>query len=64
MAREVLGEVADAPLELREQGKIRFCGMTVVRKTSAPHRVIDWGALQIVQAVYDLVNPGAGADVS
>ena len=60
---EALGEVADTLVELQEQGKVRFCGMTGVGETAALHRVIDSGALQTVQAVYNLVNPSAGADV-
>lgn len=60
---EALGDVADALPELQEHGKVRFCGMTGVGETAVLHRVIDSGALQTVQAVYNLVNPSAGVDV-
>ena len=60
---EALGEVAEALLELREQGKVRFLGMTAVGDTPALHSIIDSGALQTVQSVYNLVNPSAGTTV-
>ena len=61
--QEVLGEVVDALQELRTQGKVRFWGMTGVGETPALHQVIDSGALNTVQSVYNLVNPSSGADV-
>ena len=60
---EVLGEVVDALRVLRDQGKVRFWGMTAVGETPALHRVIDSGTLNTVQSVYNLVNPSAGVDV-
>ena len=60
---EALSEVADALRELRDQGKVRFWGMTAVGETEALHRVIDSGTLNTVQSVYNLVNPSAGAAV-
>ena len=60
---ETLGEVADALRELRDQGKVRFFGMTAVGETVALHRIIESGTLNTVQSVYNLVNPSAGADV-
>ena len=60
---EALGEVADALLELRSQGKIKRFGMTAVGDTSALHRIIESGALNTVQSVYNLVNPSAGSPV-
>ena len=60
---EALGEVVDALQELRDQGKVRFWGMTAVGETPALHRVIDSGALNTIQSVYNLLNPSAGADV-
>ena len=59
---EVLGEVVDALRELRDQGKVRFWGMTAVGETPALHRVIDAAALNCVQSVFNLVNPSAGSD--
>ena len=61
---ETLGEVVDALRELRDQGKVRFWGMTAVGETAALHRVIDSEKLNTVQSVYNLVNPSAGAEVS
>lgn len=60
---ETLGEVVDALRELRDQGKVRFWGMTAVGETAALHRVIDSSMLNTVQSVYNLVNPSAGTDV-
>ncbi len=60
---ETLGEVVDALRELRDQGKVRFWGMTAVGETESLHRVIDSAALDTVQSVYNLVNPSSGSDV-
>ena len=60
---ETMGEVADALRELREQGKVRFFGMTAVGDTAALHRIIESGTLNTVQSVYNLVNPSAGNSV-
>ena len=57
---EALGEVVDALQELRQQGKVRFWGMTAVGETAALHRIIGSGALNTIQSVYNLVNPSAG----
>ncbi len=57
---EALGEVVDALQELRQQGKVRFWGMTAVGEPTALHRVIAAGALNTIQSVYNLVNPSAG----
>ncbi|MCY4365394.1 MAG: aldo/keto reductase [Chloroflexi bacterium] len=57
---EALGEVVEALTQLREQGKVSFCGMTAVGETPALHRVIGSGALNTIQSVYNLVNPSAG----
>ena len=42
--RQVLDEVVPAFERLRQQGKIRFLGMTAVGDTAAMHQVIDAGA--------------------
>ena len=60
---ETLGEAVDALRELREQGKVRFWGVTAVGETAALHRVIDSATLHTVQSVYNLVNPSAGSSV-
>ena len=61
-SEETLGEVVDALRQLRDQGKVRFWGMTAVGETTALHRVIDSAKLNAVQSVYNLVNPSAGAE--
>ena len=58
-----MGEVVEALGELRDQGKVRFWGMTAVGETAALHLVIDSGKLNTVQSVYNLVNPSAGTDM-
>ena len=60
---EALGEVIEALVALRDQGKIRFLGMTAVGETEALHRVIGAGTLNTIQSVYNLVNPSAGNPV-
>jgi len=57
---ELLGEVMDALTQLREQGKVRYWGMTAVGESAALHRVIGSGSLNTIQSVYNLVNPSAG----
>jgi len=60
----VLGEVVPAFERLRQQGKIRFCGITAVGDTSALHRVVDARVFDTAQVSYNLLNPSAGAAVS
>ena len=60
---EALGEVVEALQEMREEGKVRFWGMTAVGETEALHRIIDSGTLDTVQSVYNLVNPSSGGEV-
>jgi len=57
--RQVLDEVAPAFERLRQQGKIRFLGMTAVGDTTALHQVIDAGAFDSAQVVYNMLNPSA-----
>jgi aryl-alcohol dehydrogenase-like predicted oxidoreductase len=57
--RQVLDEVAPAFERLREQGKIRFLGMTALGETAALHRVIDAGVFDSAQVVYNMLNPSA-----
>ncbi len=61
--KEATGEVVDALRELREQGKVRYGGMTAVGETDALQRVIDSATLNTIQSVYNLVNPSAGMAV-
>jgi aryl-alcohol dehydrogenase-like predicted oxidoreductase len=58
--RQVLDEAVPALERLREQGKIRFFGLTALGDTPALHRVIDAGAFDSAQVVYNMLNPSAG----
>jgi aryl-alcohol dehydrogenase-like predicted oxidoreductase len=58
--RQVLDEVVPAFERLRAQGKIRFLGMTAVGDTAAINQVIDAGAFDSAQVVYNMLNPSAG----
>jgi len=57
--RQVLDEVVPAFERLRAQGKIRFLGMTAVGDTAALNQVIDAGAFDSAQIVYNMLNPSA-----
>jgi aryl-alcohol dehydrogenase-like predicted oxidoreductase len=57
---DVLQEVVPTLQQLRQQGKIRFLGITGLGETAAVHRVIDSGAFDTVQVCYNLLNPSAG----
>lgn len=59
-ARQVLDEVVPAFERLRQQGKIRFLGISAVGDTTALHQVIDSGAFNSAQIVYNMLNPSAG----
>jgi aryl-alcohol dehydrogenase-like predicted oxidoreductase len=56
----VLGEVVPALEALRQQGKIRFFGITGLGETPELHRVVDARVLDTVQVCYNLLNPSAG----
>ena len=58
--REVLDEVVPAFERARRQGKIRFLGLTALGDTAALHRLIDAGAFDSAQVVYNMLNPSAG----
>jgi len=57
--KQVLGEVVPAFERLRQQGKVRFLGLTAVGDTAALHQVIDSGAFDSAQVVYNMLNPSA-----
>jgi aryl-alcohol dehydrogenase-like predicted oxidoreductase len=58
--QQVLGEVVPAFQRLRQQGKIRFLGISAVGDTAALHQVVDAGAFDSAQIVYNMLNPSAG----
>ncbi len=57
--RQVLGEVVPAFERLRQQGKIRFLGLTAIGSTPALQQVVDAGAFDSAQVVYNMLNPSA-----
>jgi aryl-alcohol dehydrogenase-like predicted oxidoreductase len=59
--RQVLDGVVPAFERLRAQGKIRFLGMTAVGDTAALNQVIDAGAFDSAQVVYNMLNASAAA---
>jgi aryl-alcohol dehydrogenase-like predicted oxidoreductase len=61
--RQVLDEVVPAFERLREQGKIRFLGITALGETAALHQVIDANAFDSAQVVYNMLNPSAAVEL-
>lgn len=61
--RQVLDEVAPAFVGLRQQGKIRFLGLTAVGDTAALHQVIEARAFDSAQVVYNMLNPSAAVEL-
>ena len=57
--RQVLDDVVPAFERLRAQGKIRFLGISAVGDTAALLQVIDAGAFDSAQVVYNMLNPSA-----
>ena len=57
--RQVLDEVVPAFQTLRQAGKTRFLGLTAIGDTTALHQVIDAGAFDSAQVVYNMLNPSA-----
>jgi aryl-alcohol dehydrogenase-like predicted oxidoreductase len=61
--RQVLDEVVPTFERLRQQGKIRFLGMTAVGDTAALNQVIDAGAFDSAQVVYNMLNPSGAEEL-
>src|SRR6202047_3552885 len=61
--QQVLGDVVPAFERLRQQGKIRFLGITAVGDTAALHQVIDANAFDSAQVVYNMLNPSAAEEL-
>ncbi|HLH92237.1 MAG TPA: aldo/keto reductase [Xanthobacteraceae bacterium] len=57
--QQVLGEAVPALARARQQGKIRFLGLTGIGDTSALHKVIDARVFDSAQVVYNMLNPSA-----
>jgi len=58
-AARVIEEVAPALERLRQQGKIRFCGITALGDTASLERVVDSRAFDSAQICLNLLNPSA-----
>jgi aryl-alcohol dehydrogenase-like predicted oxidoreductase len=58
-----LEAIVPALERLRQQGKVRFYGITALGDTAALHRVLDAGRLDTAQVCYNLLNPSAGVAV-
>ncbi|HLJ21027.1 MAG TPA: aldo/keto reductase, partial [Stellaceae bacterium] len=58
-AGTVLDQVAPALQNLRQQGKIRFFGITALGDTPALQKVVDSGAFDTAQICHNLLNPSA-----
>jgi aryl-alcohol dehydrogenase-like predicted oxidoreductase len=63
-ADTVLGEVVPAMQKLRQQGKVRFIGITALGETAALHRIAKSGAFDTAQVCYNALNPSAGPAVA
>jgi L-galactose dehydrogenase/L-glyceraldehyde 3-phosphate reductase len=59
--RQVLDEVVPVFERLREQGKIRFLGITALGDTAALRQVIDARVFDSAQVVYNMLNPSAAS---
>src|SRR5262249_2580801 len=59
--QQVLGEVVPAFERLRQQGKIRFLGLTAIGDTAALYPLIC--AFDTPQVVYNMLNPSAGTEL-
>jgi aryl-alcohol dehydrogenase-like predicted oxidoreductase len=57
--RQVLDEVVPSFERLRQQGKIRFLGITALGDTAALHQVIGARVFDSAQVVYNMLNPSA-----
>ena len=61
--QQVLGDVVPAFERMRQQGKIRFLGITAVGDTAELQQVVDHGAFDSAQVVYNMLNPSAGENL-
>jgi aryl-alcohol dehydrogenase-like predicted oxidoreductase len=57
---EVMEQVVPAFEKLRDEGKIRFLGLTANGDAAAIHTVVASGAFQGAQVFYNALNPSAG----
>ena len=60
---DVLEQAVPALEKLRQQGKLRFFGITSTGDTGALHRVINSGAFDTAQVFFNLLDPSAWLEV-
>ena len=60
---DVLEQAVPALERLRQQGKLRFFGITSTGDTGALHRVINSGAFDTAQVFFNLLDPSAWIEV-
>ena len=60
---DVIDQVMPAIQRLRQQGKVRFVGMTANGDTAALHRTVDSGAVDTAQVFLNLLDPSAWLEV-
>lgn len=58
---DVLGEVLEGFHALRDQGKIRYFGITALGSTEPIHQVVGSGRLDTAQTAYNLLNPSSAS---
>ncbi len=63
-ADQVLNEVVPTFESLRQQGKIRFCGITAVGDIADIRKVAEARVINSAQVVFNLLNPSAAGPVS
>lgn len=63
-ADHVVDELVPVFERLREEGKIRFAGITCTGDTGALHRVVHHGGLGTAQVFFNLLNPSAAYEVA
>src|ERR1700709_2747792 len=61
--RQVPDDAVPTFERLRQQGKIRFLGITAVGDTAALNQVIDARAFDSAQVVYNMLNPSAAEEL-
>ena len=61
--RQVLDDVVPAFERLRQEGRIRFLGMTAIGNTADLQQVIDARVFDSAQVVYNMLNPSAGEEL-
>jgi aryl-alcohol dehydrogenase-like predicted oxidoreductase len=61
--QQVLVDVVPAFERLRQYGKTRFLGLTAVGESKALLQIIDSGAFDSAQVVYNMLNPSAASEL-